>query len=223
MLTAGKILDAALALVDEGGVENLTMRRLAERLDVSATAIYHYFDGRDALLQALMDRVCAQIVSTAPASGSWDERLRGMLTAMVEYALAHPRAATWAIIAYARRPPMLRLHEAILMVLADAGFSPDASVHVKGALLRFCVGHITLNESAQGHEWRRLPKTSFPHYRATGPALDAFDPAAHFRIGLDALLAGLAASSLAPDTMGVRTLPSNKSPGRRRTRAVTAV
>jgi AcrR family transcriptional regulator len=176
----------------------MTMRRLAERLDVTATAIYHYFDGRDAILEALMDRVCARIVSEASTDGTWEERLRVLLTVMVEGAVAHPQASAWAIKAYARRPPMLRLHEAILAVLFEAGFTPEAAVHVKGALLRFCIGHISLNEAQPGHEWRRLPKTSLPHYRATGPALDAFDPAAHFRIGLDALLAGLGSSALAP-------------------------
>src|SRR6266508_4254417 len=47
VLTPDKILDAALELVDATGPDGLTMRRLADRLGVTATAIYHYFDGRD--------------------------------------------------------------------------------------------------------------------------------------------------------------------------------
>jgi TetR/AcrR family tetracycline transcriptional repressor len=196
MLTADKILDAALTLVDERGVDNLTMRSLAGRLDVTATAIYYYFDGRDAILEALLDRLCARIASDTPAEGSWDERLQVLLSAMVEQAIAHPKASAWAIVTHARRPPMLRLHEAILSVLLGAGFPPERAMHMKGALLRFCVGHITLNEAADGHQWRQLPKKAFPNYRATGPSLDAFDPAEHFRFGLQALLAGLAANTL---------------------------
>ncbi len=198
MLTPDKILDAALELVDATGPDGLTMRRLADRLGVTATAIYHYFDGREAILEALLDRVCGIIVGDAPHDGPWDVRLKGLLTTMVDQAIAHPTASAWAITAYARRPPMLRLHEAILVILDDAGFTPEAAVHVKGAALRFCIGHLALQEAAPGHQWRRLPKNAFPKYRAAGPALDAFDPAEHFRLGLDALLVGLTSGPLAP-------------------------
>jgi AcrR family transcriptional regulator len=191
MLTRAKVLDAALVLVDENGPDGLTMRGLAERLDVTATAIYHYFEGREAILEALLDGICATIVSDAPRRGDWRSQLRDLLATMVDQALAHPTASAWAITAYARRPPMLRLHEAILEILADAGFDVAAAVQVKGAVLRFCIGHIVLNEAAPGHAWRRLPKGSFPHYRATGPALDHFDASEHFIIGLGALLDGL--------------------------------
>jgi AcrR family transcriptional regulator len=204
MLSSDKILDAALELVDAAGPENLTMRRLAERLGVTATAIYHYFDGREAILEALVDRVCVVIVADAPRVGSWQGRLRALLTAMVDAAIAHPTASAWAITAYARRPPMLRLHEAILVILDDAGFSPEAAVHVKGALLRFCIGHLALHEAAPGHEWRRLSRRAYPRYRATGPALDTFDEAEHFRVGLGALLKGLSAE-FAAERRGVET------------------
>ena len=47
------ILEAARDLLAEGGVERLSMRQVADRVGVTATAIYHYFDGK----QALIDRV----------------------------------------------------------------------------------------------------------------------------------------------------------------------
>jgi AcrR family transcriptional regulator len=191
MLTRDAILDAALELVDRDGSDKLTMRPLAERLGVTATAIYHYFDGRDAVIEALVDRVCSTIVSDSAGDGPWDVRLTALLTTMVDQAAAHPATAAWIITTYARRPPMLQLHEAMLEILTDAGFTPEDAVQIKGAMLRLCIGHLMLREAAPGHEWRKLPKNSFPCYRAAGPALDAFDPAAHFRLALDALLVGL--------------------------------
>src|SRR6266508_4261040 len=87
VLTPDKILDAALELVDATGPDGLTMRRLADRLGVTATAIYHYFDGREAILEALLDRVCGIIVGDAPHDGPWDVRLKGLLTTMVDHGL----------------------------------------------------------------------------------------------------------------------------------------
>ncbi|MEJ2547267.1 MAG: TetR/AcrR family transcriptional regulator [Gemmatimonadota bacterium] len=52
-VTEGKILDAARDLLAEGGIEALSMRAVASRVDLSATALYHYFDNKD----ALVDRV----------------------------------------------------------------------------------------------------------------------------------------------------------------------
>ena len=54
MLTRERIVEAGLAIVDEQGHERLTMRGLAQRLGVTATAIYHYVDGRDDLLEAIL-------------------------------------------------------------------------------------------------------------------------------------------------------------------------
>jgi TetR/AcrR family tetracycline transcriptional repressor len=192
MLTREKIVEAGLAIVDEQGQERLTMRGLAQRLGVTATAIYHYVEGRDELLEAILDHVCAAIVADADDSGDWRHRLSSLLESLIEHSMTHPAASVWAITSYARQEPMLRLHEAILATLDDAGFPPREAVRIKGILLRFCVGHLVLHESAPGHEWRTLPKDRFPHYRAAGPALDVSRPAEVFTSGLTLLITGLA-------------------------------
>jgi TetR/AcrR family transcriptional regulator, tetracycline repressor protein len=191
MLTRERIVEAGLGIVDEFGPERLTMRGLAQRLGVTATAIYHYVDGRDDLLEAILDQVCETIVANADQTGSWRRRLASLLESLVEQSMTHPSASVWAITSYARQEPMLRLHEAILATLADAGFPPREAVRIKGILLRFCVGHLVLHESAPGHDWRALPKDRFPHYRASGPALDRSDPADVFATGLATLITAL--------------------------------
>ncbi len=195
MLTRERIIEEGLAIVDEQGQEHLTMRGLAQRLGVTATAIYHYVDGRDELLEAILDHVCATIVASADHTGDWQHRLSSLLESLIEHSMTHPSASAWAITSYARKEPMLRLHEAILATLADAGFPPPEAVRIKGILLRFCVGHLVLHESAPGHEWRTLPQDRFPHYRAAGPALDASRPADVFATGLALLIAALPEST----------------------------
>src|SRR5947207_7358841 len=97
MLSREKIIDAGLQLVDDAGPQGMTMRRLAQRLDVTATALYHYFQDRDELLEAIVDHVSARIVADAESTGDWAGQLRALLSALVEHALSHPSAVAWAI------------------------------------------------------------------------------------------------------------------------------
>lgn len=198
LLSREKIAAAGLALVNEGGPQNLTMRRLAERLGVTATALYHHVDDRQQLLDLIADELCAEIVAELPAEGRWTDRLRTVLWHWHEKVAQHPVALSWAMVEYATRPPVLRFHEAVMEVLDDAGFDVDAALHVKGALMRYCLGHLMVDELRTGKDWHGVPESAFPHYRAAVPASERFDPAEQFRIGIDALLAGLAASPLAP-------------------------
>jgi AcrR family transcriptional regulator len=192
------ILRAGLELVDEGGSAQLTMRALAQKLGVTATALYYYFDGRDALFEALVDHVCRSIVAAAPDDGPWADRLRALLDALVAEGVRHRSVLALTITEYGKREPVLRIHEAILAILADGGFAMDAAVYVKGAVMRFCVGHLIFTDVAPGLDWRDLAADEFPRYRAAGAVHDGFDPAREFRLGLDALLDGIARGPLGP-------------------------
>ncbi|MGW4409066.1 TetR/AcrR family transcriptional regulator [Nonomuraea sp. NPDC004702] len=190
MLTRHKILEAGLEVLEADGAHGISMRKLAKRLDVTATAIYHYFDGRESLLEAIVDEVCSKIVSQAPREGGWKDQLRGLMASMVRQSLEHPRASVWSITTYARRAPVMSLHEAIFGILLDAGFPPDQADHVKGAVLRVCVGHLVLHEAA-ARDWTELPADRYPHYHAVEAARLRADQVEHFKFALDAVLAGL--------------------------------
>jgi AcrR family transcriptional regulator len=198
VLSRGSILDAGLELLDEGGPAALSMRSLAQKLGVTATAIYYHYSGRDELLESVVDRVCSRIIDPVPADGPWDDRLRALMDGLVDEACAHPAVATWTITTYARKRPVLRIHELILAILHQAGFDPETAMQVKGALLRYCVGHLTLRAAADGPHWRQLPADEFPEHRAAGSAIDAFDPEASFRTGIDLLLAGFTPADRPP-------------------------
>lgn len=201
-LSRHTILAAGLDLIEEGGPQHLTMRRLAERLGVTAPAVYYHLNGREQLLDAIADQLYAEIAADVPPSGSWTERLEHVLNRWYERTARHPAAMGWAMTAYVKRPPMLRLHEAMLEVLFDAGFDDDAALHVKAALMRFCLGHLVIGDLVKPGDdpFAGVPPDDFPLYRAAGPAHARFDPDEHFRVGLRALLDGLAASPLAPNS-----------------------
>lgn len=91
-----RILDATLELVTTEGAESLTMRRLADRIEYSATAIYAHFADKDALLQALCRREFCDLAGmmvhmTSPTEHPLDD-LRLLGKAYCQFALEHPQA-----------------------------------------------------------------------------------------------------------------------------------
>ncbi len=60
-LNRERVLRAALALADEGGIEALTMRRLGERLQVEAMSLYNHVAGKDDILDGIVDLVFGEI------------------------------------------------------------------------------------------------------------------------------------------------------------------
>jgi AcrR family transcriptional regulator len=76
-LSRERILDAALALADAEGVEGLTMRRLAAELGVEAMTIYYHVPNKDAILDALVERVIAEIELPEPGT-EWRSALRSL-------------------------------------------------------------------------------------------------------------------------------------------------
>ncbi|MCU1355964.1 MAG: transcriptional regulator, TetR family [Acidimicrobiales bacterium] len=189
-LTKTRIIDAAIAVVDEHGFDGLTMRALAEQLGVTATALYYHYAGREELLAGLVEHQTATLVQAAPAEGAWDERARTLITTMVSELDRQPELAVWIITTQARQPPVLQLHEALLAILIDGGFSPRDAIEAKGILFRYVIGHLVLANAPEGQPWRQLPE-HYPLLRATGPAHDTIDRVQLFERGLDTILTGL--------------------------------
>src|SRR5579864_4764701 len=77
-LSRERVLDAALKLADEGGIDSLTMRRLGQALGVEAMAVYYHFANKDEVVDGIVDRVHAEI--ELPTGLDWRSamRLRGL-------------------------------------------------------------------------------------------------------------------------------------------------
>ena len=189
-LTKTRIIDAAVELIDERGLDVLTMRSLAERLDVTATALYYHVDGRDDLLNGIVERYSAKIATEAARDGDWREQLRTLVLAIVNELTLHPNLALWIITVQARQPSVLDVHEAMLDVLVRAGFGPLEAISIKGTIFRHLIGHLVLANAPEGPPWKQLPKR-YRNMRSVGPTFDVVDRQVLFAFGLDAILAGL--------------------------------
>src|SRR3954451_18311463 len=77
-LSRERILEAALELAAAGGVEALSMRRLAQELDVWAMSVYRYFQDKGGLLDAMAADLIDQLPELPPG-GSWRERMHDLL------------------------------------------------------------------------------------------------------------------------------------------------
>ncbi|MFE0026541.1 TetR/AcrR family transcriptional regulator C-terminal domain-containing protein [Amycolatopsis sp. NPDC059021] len=148
-LTRERVVDAALEFVDEHGVAALSMRKLGAVLDVEAMTLYHYVPNKDALFEALVDRLTASLGDVLPEPGeAWERWLDRLARAYRAELLAHPGVLPLA----ATRPVTSRASlghvETALRVLADAGFEPVHALDVLNTVMTFVLGH-TLAEAGR--------------------------------------------------------------------------
>lgn len=90
-LTLERIVDAGVTLLDEHGVEGLTMRCLAQQLDVTATALYWHVKTKDDVLDLAVDRIFGD-VPIPDVSDNWLEDIRVLARAWRGAMLRHPWA-----------------------------------------------------------------------------------------------------------------------------------
>lgn len=204
-LTRERILEAALALVDAGGVERLTMRGLARGLGVDPMAIYHYLPGKAAILHALVDSVMGRAQPALAPDADWREHVRAVAHAHWSLARAHPSLLRWlALDPSAWTPAALRLTEALLQAFHHAGLPLARSLLAADVIADYVNGCALAERSASGSdaETRRAllerltgeTDEPLPLLRAAlaESAGDAIAP--NFDAGLEVIIAGIAAS-----------------------------
>lgn len=193
-LSRDAVLEAALRVIDRGGLEACTMRAVAGELGVEAMSLYWHVDGKEALLDGVVERVLAEVPMASGTAGDWRAGLDAFARGFRGVALAHPRAvpllAARARVAYAAAG---RAAEGGLAGLEVAGFDRPTAIRATRTIARYVVG-FTLAESGD----RDAPAP--PASTGSSPALDQLleavardDPEELFSFGLEAILDGLEA------------------------------
>ncbi|MCI0550006.1 MAG: TetR/AcrR family transcriptional regulator C-terminal domain-containing protein [Anaerolineae bacterium] len=121
-LDQGKIVRAALTLLDEVGFDGLTMRNLGKKLGIKAASLYWHVHGKGELLSLLSDEICAPM-RVPDRTLPWREQLEALGNEYRRVLLARRDAAR--VLAGSRAsfgPHRLRLTEIVLRTLLDAGF-----------------------------------------------------------------------------------------------------
>jgi len=216
-LTREQLLTAALQIIDEDGVEALTMRRLGQALDRNPMGIYRHAADKDALLDGVVEHIFSElVVSREPGRdqesgqdvGDWEAALRRTAHAFRRIALTHPNAVPLLVTRSVTGPlalrPLgtLRPLEELLEVFIGAGFDPHGALHATRLFTGFLYGHIQDELQQQIPDpdetddllrlgLHRLPITQFPRLRSLATVLATYDGAAELDEGLDIITAGL--------------------------------
>ena len=115
------VVDTAISLADDQGLDAVSLRRVASRLGVTPMALYRHVESKDALLHEMTERMYALLTLPGPHERWWDG-LAEMARSARRLLLAHP----WAAPLFARPlagPHALALDEAMRAALQRAGFS----------------------------------------------------------------------------------------------------
>lgn len=199
-----RIVNAAIVLADEQGLDALSMRRLAARLDVEAMSLYHHVPNKESLLDGMVDAVFSEIEIPA-AADDWQDAMRGRARSARAALQRHP----WAVGLLDSRahpgPATLAHHDAVLGCLRSAGFSVPLAAHAFAVIDSFLYG-FAIQEHALPFQGpaelegvaedilASMPTDTYPHLtelmveHALQPG---YDFGAEFEYGLELVLSGL--------------------------------
>ena len=171
-LSRDRIITTAIDFIDRRGLAALTMRRLGNELDVEAMSLYRYVNGREDLLEGVVDHMVAELHlrsddALLTSTEGWQAYLQWLAHGVRSLARDHPRvfpliatrhpAAPWL------RPPLrsLRVVEDFLTTLIARGFDDAHAVEAYRAFSSFLLGHLLLEATLLGAQ--------------TGPAEEPLD------------------------------------------------
>ncbi|MPZ71134.1 MAG: TetR family transcriptional regulator [Actinobacteria bacterium] len=145
-LTRERVLDTAVALADQSGIESLSMRKLAMELGFGAMALYKHVANKEDMLDAMVDVIFNEM-ALPPTEVPWREAMRRRALSAREVLSRHP----WAIGLTDSRmkpgPANLHHHDAVLGCLRRAGFSVALAIHAYSTLDSYIYGFALQEQS----------------------------------------------------------------------------
>jgi AcrR family transcriptional regulator len=138
-LSKERVLRTAIDLADHGGIDSLSMRRLAHELGVEAMSLYYYVANKDELLNGMVDMVVSEIEPTSH-DGEWRTAVRKSAISFHDVLKRHPWATNLMMGGGGVSPARMRYMESLLRRLREVGFSPNLTHHAYHALDSHIIG-----------------------------------------------------------------------------------
>jgi AcrR family transcriptional regulator len=199
-LTRERVLRAAIALADRGGIESLTMRRLGQQLGVEAMSLYNHVRNKDDVLDGMVDLALGDI-DVPPAGTPWRTAMRQRSISAHEVLLAHPWAALQIMSRFNIGPGMTRYLDATLGRLREGGFSIEGALdawhtldsHLYGFTLQQLGLPFEVDEAPRvsADVLTRLPAGEFRYVAEVITEVMRSGRKEDFEFGLDLILDGL--------------------------------
>lgn len=191
--TRDDVARTALRILDDHGLPDLTMRRLAAALDVQPSALYWHFPNKQSLLAELADRIVAGPAAPPAPDDEWTDALRTEAAALRDALLAYRDGAEVVASTLALGLGSGVALDRLAGAVARGGFDEATARRAATALLHFVLGHVS-------HEQQRLQYDSLGVLAdpadpvaagADGGSGRADDPATDFAFGVDLFAGGL--------------------------------
>ncbi|HEX7263117.1 MAG TPA: TetR/AcrR family transcriptional regulator C-terminal domain-containing protein [Candidatus Dormibacteraeota bacterium] len=202
-LNRERVLRAALALADSGGIEELSMRKLGQELQVEAMSLYNHVANKDEILDGIVDLVFSEIALPS-GTGDWKTSMRRRAISAHEALLRHPWAPSLMQSRTRPGPATMKHHDSVLGSLRKAGFTLVLAAHAVSVIDGYVYGfalqqiNIPLQSREQvavvGENILRQLGGAYPYLAEmiTDHAMKpGYDYAEEFEFGLDLILDGL--------------------------------
>jgi len=201
-LDRARVVKTAVDLLDEVGLDGLSLRRLAKELGVQAPALYWHFKNKDELLEEMVVAISQEDPVPPPQPGqAWDAWI-AMRARMMRASLNRHRDG--AMLAASTRPAPSQFAdlEAELELMVAAGFSPAEALRTFIAIGNYVAG-FTLDEQADRtrgdiqpteDDWNEMMDQLAPFPLMRAAMIEVGDPQsdAAFEAGLSYIIAGIA-------------------------------
>jgi len=203
-LSRERVLDAAIAHADVGGLGAVAMRQLADMLGVAPMALYRHVTNKDDLIDAMVDVVFSEI-GVPGGGGDWKTAMRRRAVSVRDALTRHPWAVGMMESRRAPGPANLRHHDAVIGRLRAAGFSIAMAAHAYSVLDSYIYGfaltklNLPFDTSEEVGEVAQamlqpFPANEYPNlveFLAEHVMKPGYDYGDEFEYGLDLILDGL--------------------------------
>ena len=207
-LSRAVITTTALDLVRQDGLDAVTLRKVADRLDTGPASLYVYVANREELLERMFDRVLSEVPAVKVSTRKWRERLAELFSGMLAALDRYPGIAYAGLGSMSTTPGGLAIVENALALLLAGGVPDQAAAWACDALLLFTVATavehaIERRPTLPGHKspdkdyagaarelFRSLPSARYPHLSQMAITMTAGGHAERFGFGLNALIRG---------------------------------
>ena len=198
-LTRERVLRAALDIVDEEGLDALTMRRLGAELGVEAMSLYYHVPNKAAVLDGISELVLSEIELDDSVEGDWVDALRNGFRQAWAVLKSHPNAIPLLLVSPSGDQEARRLAEVVLALMQRGGLTPAEGHRAFRILQAFIFGAAMAararpNAEAIEAQVRELADLDggYPLLQIALKDLASFDSDGDFEVGMELLLDSLA-------------------------------
>jgi len=145
-----EVIATALKLLDEVGMEGLTMRKLADALNIQAPSLYWHFANKEALLEGMADALMEPVAADNPEGEAWDTRLGRVACEVRDALLSRRDAARVFAGTYPLSENVLRVGSLLISCLKEAGADDRTASWGAFTLVYFVIGFVIEEQALRG-------------------------------------------------------------------------